>query len=269
MAQGKIKIFVFSSLVLSLISALLYTAAYFFSFDSYIGYFISSAILPGIALSVTLLTLSWIFSSLIIIPAGSVRTGEVPYGKGSKFMAGVTFAGFALYALYRFIFASTIPTVPGLLTFFCIILGALASIYFLMTALDKGGSSRVYAGFAPVFWAALSMTEAYLNKNIAMNNPFKISQMMAMLSVMLFMVYELRFLLGRGMPRLFMALATAGVLVSAVFIIPFLAVTSAGVYTLPDILPESILNLLLAGYMVSRLIDFKSYQSAATAENPS
>jgi hypothetical protein len=270
MVQGKIKIYVFSSLILSLIAALLFTAAYFISFDSYIGYFSTSAILPGIAMSVTLLTLAWIFSSLLIIPKNSVRTDAVPYGKGSKFTSAVCFAGFVIYTLYRLIFSRTIATVPGLLTFFCIIAGALASIYFLMTALNKGSASaRVYAGFAPEFWAALSMTEAYLNKNIAMNNPFKIAQMMAMLSLMLFMIYELRFLLGRAMPRLFLAFALAGVLVSSVFIIPFLAVSLIGTYTLTDLLPEGILNLLAAGFMVSRLIDYKAHQSAASAENQS
>jgi len=262
-ASGKIKIYIFSSLVLSLICALLFTAAYLISFEPYIGYFKTSAFLPVLATTITLVTLVWFFSSLILIPKSAVKADAPQYGKSSKLTAGICSAGFAVYTLYRLFMLNVVATVPLLLTQACILLGALSTLFFLFIMLNKGTgiSCKIYAGFAPIFWAAVSMTEAYVNKNIAMNNPFKITQMMAMMSFMLFMVYELRFLLGRGMPRLFMIFTLVGTLVSSVFIIPFLVVTIAGTYTLPDLLAAGCMNLLLTGYMVSRLFDFTTINS--------
>jgi hypothetical protein len=207
----------------------------------------------------------WFFSSLFIIPNKSIDAGEVPYSKMTKIIAGICSAGFAAYFICRLVKMNIMTFSQFTIASSCSLLGILSVIYFIMTALNKkSGSGHIIAGFIPIFWAAVSMTEVYINKNIAMNNPLKISFMMTMMSFMLFMVYELRFLLGRGMPKLFMVFSLTGVLVSSVFEIPFLILTITGIYKIPDIFYSLFASIPFAVYILSRLIDFTRFHNVTT-----
>ncbi len=256
-----IRIYVFSSLLLTLISTLLFSFAYLFNFDSVIGYFNSSSFVPRWATLMTVLTFFWILTSLVAIKKGELRANLPPSSTGSNIFAGISFTGFSAYSLYRLFMNRTVETVPQILSNACILFGALSSIYFLLVALKKKDSSGlIFSGFAPIFWAALSMTEVYVNKNIAMNNPIKISYMMAMMSFMLFISFELRFRLERGMPRLYLIFSLIGVLVSSIYVLPFATLALTDKYLLASVVASSCVSLALTGYMLFRVFDFLSHQ---------
>ena len=270
---GKIKVYIYSSLFLTLICSLLFCVSYLFFFDPEIGYFSIYAPLPVISGALTVASLAFILTAFITIPKGAITAAPVPYGSASKLAASALAVGFLGYPAFRLLASRGETVVSPLLTLFCLVLGALSALYFLLVALrtKKAGSGRVLAGFIPIFWAVVSMSEAYTNKLVAMNNPVKISFMMATLVVMLFMLYELRYLLERGFPRAFLVFTLAAILVLAVFTLPTLVLAAARIYSLKAFTSAAVVCLLLGLYMAARLYDFFVFIRigiANTTENP-
>ncbi|HHT53632.1 MAG TPA: hypothetical protein GX011_01680 [Clostridiales bacterium] len=274
---GKIKVYIYSSLFLTLICTLLYGAAYLLSFEPDIGYFKSTALLPVISGALTVASLGFIFSAFVTIPKGAIPASRVPYGHASRLAASGCALGFLGYTAFRLLILGGEPAVSPRLTLFCLILGALSPLYFLPVALGtkKTPGGRVLAGFIPIFWAVITMSEAYTNKYVAMNSPIKVSFMMATLVVMLFMLYELRYLLERGFPRAFLVFTLAGILVLSVFALPTLTLAAARIYVLKTFAAAGVVCLLLGLYMSARLYDFFVFvrlhttsQKASEAENP-
>ncbi|NLW73557.1 MAG: hypothetical protein GX057_01485 [Clostridiales bacterium] len=267
---GKIKIYVYSSLILSLICTLLYCTSYLFFYEADIGYFKSSALLPVISGALTVTSVVFMLTAFITIPKGTLPAAAVTYGRPSKLAASVCAAGFLGYAAFRLLSLQNEPTASPPLTLSCIILSALSAPFFLIIAFrsNNAGGGRVFAGFFPIFWVAVAMSESYTNKLVAMNNPVKVSFLMAALAVMLFMLYELRYLLGRGMPRAFLVFTLAGIHVLAVFAVPTLLLAIAQIYKLTDISAGAVVCLLLGLYIAARLREFYIFLMGHTQEVP-
>lgn len=266
----KIKIYVYSSLILALICTLLYCASYLFFYEPDIGYFKSSALLPVISGALTVTSVVFILTAIITIPKGALPAASVTYSRLSKLAAAVCAAGFLGYVAFRLLAHQNEPTVSPLLTLWVIILSALSAPFFLIVAFrtKNAGGGTVFAGFIPIFWAAVAMSEAYTNKLVAMNNPVKVSFLMATLAVMLFMLYELRYLLGRGIPRAFLVFTLTGIHVLAVFAVPTLLLSTAQIYMLADISAGAVVCLLLGLYMAARLCEFYKFVTGRTQEVP-
>ena len=199
---GKIKVYIYSSLFLTLICSPSLCFISFLFRPRKSGIFHIRP-LPVISGALTVASLAFILTAFItpkalLPPPGTLWLCLKACGLGS---------GRRVFGIpaFRLLASRGETVVSPLLLLFCLVLGALSALYFLLVALrtKKAGSGRVLAGFIPIFWAVVSMSEAYTNKLVAMNNPVKISFMMATLVVMLFMLYELRYLLERGFPRAF------------------------------------------------------------------
>lgn len=253
----KFKIHAISSLVMTLICTALYTLTYITSFEPGIAYFAPSSKLYVISKAMLIASLLWIFTLFLTIPKSN---DSFPFPKPSKFSrtaAAVCAAAFMAYAVYRFVKGGNAAANSPLLPATCIFLAALSIIYFIMAARPApSGSSAVIAGFAPIFWAAIAMTDVYTNKYLAMNNPVKVTFILTMISVMFFVLYELRFIVGRGKPRSFTVFTLVGILFTTVFSVNVLVMASVGEYFVDSFFTAALICAAMAVYMVSRLFDF-------------
>ena len=195
---GKIKVYIYSSLFLTLICTLLYGAAYLLSFEPDIGYFKSTALLPVISGALTVASLGFIFSAFVTIPKGAIPASRVPYGHASRLAASGCALGFGLppsdaaWAESRQ-FAAAHTLLPY---------SWRIATYFLPVALGTNPGWRGPCQLYPDFLGCYNNVRKYIPTNTWHKQPIKVSFMMATLVVMLFMLYELRYLLER-VPRAF------------------------------------------------------------------
>lgn len=261
----KFKIYGYSTLILAAFCTVLYTLSFLMAFDRDIGYFSGASILPTLSRAMLGVTLVWILSSLLLIPRSPKTTDPLPYRLTTRIAAGILAAAFAAYAVYRFLFDGDTIIVSPLLPIAAIALAGLSVIFFLLIIFigNRMPQNSASAGFSVIFWAAVALAEIYTNQYIAMNNPIKVSFMTSMMSIMLFMLYELRFILGRAQPRAFLVTNLTGILLTALYSVSVLTLTATGFNT-SAYLPAAILSLIMCVYMISRLFDFLSQYSNLT-----
>lgn len=255
-ASGKIRVYFFSSLFLAVVCAVLYILSYLTAFDSDIGYFRADAFLPFMAKAVLTVTLIWLASAFVFIPKGTITASMPQRGIFTRIISLLCAAAYAAYAVCRVFIGSATVIYSKPITFICTLLAFLSVLYFVFSAIgNTGQNTMILLGFLPIFRAALSMTEAYINNLVAMNSPVKVSLMLSMMSIMIYMLYELRYRADRPFPRAFAVFALAGICINAVFSIPLIINYFTGVYRINAFLPDAVLSLLMALYMIAGITD--------------
>lgn len=109
------------------------------------------------------------------------------------------------------------------------VMGILSAFYFLATKNKTGRYSDGLCalGFLPVVWCVTAAWETYTDQFTAMNSPIKVSLQMGFLGLALILISELRFRLGKPLPRMAAALMSIGVFFSLNGGIPVLLGTGA------------------------------------------
>jgi hypothetical protein len=83
------------------------------------------------------------------------------------------------------------------------ILGILSSLYFFISG-DRSGRYPDWLsllGFLPVLWCVAAVGETYVDQFTAMNSPIKVGLQLGFLGLALILISELRFRLGKPLPR--------------------------------------------------------------------
>lgn len=207
--QAKLKIYTYSLSILAALNALLYFFCYYFCFDSELHYFSTATPLPAIAKAVLILSLLWAASALIFIPRDQLKTTSPAYSVGSTF--GTTLCGFA------FLFFSALDALTAyrvgilyadrrtkILVLLAVISGFLTAIYFLAGTSPKFRRRdwRLFLGFFTILWAISTLAIDYFDFTHPMNEPVKVSLMLAMICVMITVLAEIRTMLDLAQPRL-------------------------------------------------------------------
>ena len=109
------------------------------------------------------------------------------------------------------------------------ILGILSSLYFFISGSKDGTYSDALSalGFIPVVWCVTAAWETYTDQFTAMNSPIKVGLQMGFLGLALILVSELRYRLGKPLPRVAAAFMSMGVFTSLNGAIPVLLGTGA------------------------------------------
>ena len=128
-----------------------------------------------------------------------------------------------------------------------VVLGVLASLYFFASAGRSGRYTDKLSllGFLPVIWCVAATWETYVDQFTAVNSPVKIGLQLGLLGLALILISELRFRLGKPLPRLAIAFMSIGVFCSLSGSIPVLVGTAVGV--LDNILHVFYASVLLCG----------------------
>ncbi len=253
---------------LAVLGALLRTLALLTAFDAEVGYFnpgplpVASDILLAAAILAAILC-------ACLTPKGAVSTTLChPVSRVPTLLMGIVLAGFTVAAfILCYPFKATSLANTGAesetidLLLLPVIFGLLSSTYYLLLVftafLDENGRTPDWLsaiGFLPIFWALASLAETYTNRYVAMNSPVKISLHLALIGFLLILITELRYRLGKAVPRLALCFLSIGIVLTIAGALPVLVATGAKVLAnVPHTLYAAV--LVLAGvYGVALLI---------------
>ncbi len=266
---NKVKIYFYSSLVLSAIVTVLYVICSLIAFDAHIGYFSTYSPLPFIAKYLMAFNIIWIVSMLLFIPAKKLSPSYPSYSALSRITSATVFAGFVFYGISRLISATNNQMAATPLFFMCLITAALSSLIFLFNVINPAvcNNRRSILTTPIILWATLSMTEAYSNQFVTMNSPFKIMLMMSMMSIMLFALYEARYLSGYPYPRAYAISVLVGICASSAFSVSFIVLSLTGAYSIYSFVPTAIVSFAFTVHQISRAFDYLKVQFTCHTED--
>ncbi len=214
-ASVNMKTYLWVSLILALLCGALRSLAYAVSFDADIGYFNGSLFSTAVTYLI-ILSCAFAISGFIFISKEAAFPRELDTKPNSVFFAtaltGFVFLGdfaFKIYTMltehkldeYSVIFSPGYPPEMAYIaraTAIIEILGTvsslLAAICFLLRASSKAkGKAVVWLGFFPILRALSAVAVIYFEMDIQMNHPSKLMLQFALISMMIWFLYELRF----------------------------------------------------------------------------
>lgn len=105
-----------------------------------------------------------------------------------------------------------------------------AAVYFISTALTGNPKKNVLiiCGFFTVIWAALYLMCIYFDMSSPLNSPVRILNQLSLITVMLYFIFELRYLLDKPRPRLYLPASLLAILFISLSSVSDLILTFTG-----------------------------------------
>ncbi len=238
-------------------AALFMSAAVAFSYDKGTNYFIFDAPLFRFAVIFAALAFAAAIANALIIPKDTIALRS-PLGT-SLLVALPAALGFGAGAIFTVIEFAKSPK----------ILFLIATLFLLLSAanvlLSETDRAIPLLGFTPPIACALLVAVLYFDASLEMNAPLKVATQCALLPLMLYFTAELRYLLGREIPRLYLALALGSVAASSLCVLAVPVAFFAGFLNNTNCLAAA---LVVAGANVTILLRLKRYlQPTPSPEN--
>lgn len=287
--SGKLRIFYFSVLALSLVAAVLCCVALFTSYDSEKSYFDASLTVSFLKATVVVAVI-FCFTPLFLLPKGELSgmsPATAPTFIPSVYMALISMAisvilfisiGGIDIGVFTVFIRSFQSSVPALILFaFAGIMFLGSAAYFILNFFAVGASRKqnemqALAGYALLFASCCLIALSYFDRSVSMNAPGKLLFNLSMILFMLFMLCELRTLLECPKPRLYLLSGALTMIFSGVTSLPWLIAFAFGkaqgpIY--PTYLIYYLFTLGVFAYTAVRLGIFVSARSLAErmAEN--
>ena len=213
-----------STAAVTLIGTALRSVCMLTQFDAEVGYFKSG--IPA--------TLSSVFYflavALVIITATRVSKHSLATTLDTRLRLPAAFlwgAALAVFTVGVFLLCyadrkNNLLTAP-------MILGILSPLYFFISG-DRSGRYPDWLsllGFLPVLWCVAAVGETYVDQFTAMNSPIKVGLQLGFLGLALILISELRFRLGKPLPRVAMTFMGIGGYLALCGSVPVLLGTGA------------------------------------------
>ncbi len=231
-----------SSAALSVIGAVLRTVCLLTCFDTDVGYFRPSA-LPTVSDILYIVAFVLVTAGALLIPKKALsRDLCAPHRTVPAILFGAILVLFAATAL-----VVCFPDRTGPVLLAPIILAPLAAVYFFLSANRSGlyPDGIVALGFLPILWCVAGIAETYMDRFTTMNSPVKLALQLGMIGLTFILLAELRFRLGKAIPRGAVAYLGIGTYACLTASVPVLVATAVGV--LDNTLHMLYAAVLLAG----------------------
>ena len=262
---NKLKVFFYSALGLSLLSAILFTISMFIAFDSDIGYFSSAHILPTIQAALIIVSVLFFASIAFIIPKNTLpREG----GSGTSISVFASlFCGivFIIGTAIKFLstYQSTANMVPMQKYLFVaiIISGLISAAYFIYEAFtpdNSGISSKVISGIFVIVNFLATIVFEHIDYYTPINAPRKVLLFIGFASASMFMVQEFRRKTEILLPRAYIFFGSTTILVCAAMSISGLVAHYAGAFKCSSFLVYYLIGLALAIYASAKIFTYIS-----------
>lgn len=213
------------SAILAAVLTVLRTLSLYFFYDQTQGLIKADSVLPEIVDISTALFICLAVILTLIAGRNKKMPFVLPAPRASVISTGIL-SGLATVALFAFLMYRGVHESvkgPGLIIWTVMLIFMIpAALYFFKTAISKAPYSRSSAalGFAPVLWAALFLISVYFERNTLLNNTIRVYTQMSLISVMLFFLNEIRFLVGKAKPVLYCAFGNAAIIMLSVSSLP-------------------------------------------------
>ncbi len=272
MLSKKLKVYLYSGFALTAVAVIMLSLTMFMSFNESNTYF-DPSIFGSIFKGVVVVAITWFLSVLILVPKGRIDGGTpltLPVAFPSGLMALVC-AGIGVITLLQ---GFGVSLFKGLSTVYNVVLIGtaifmfVAAVYFVMNVVlpqTKKLDSHAMLGFSVPVASILLIADCYFDISVSMNMPAKLFFQMTIISFMLFMLTELRAIIGKPLPRCYMSFGLITMFVSAFSSVPWLiyAARSANgsIQYYPTYYIYNIFSLGICAYVIVRLIVFVSSNS--------
>ena len=201
------------------IAALLQELAVLLSYDVDTNYFASYSFWPTLA---NILTAA-LFAVAILYAIIAEKPQPISSPFGTQIWISLPAAiGFGVCGIYLLIDFLN----KGVMLSFVAAISLLLSASYVL--LSETTHKNVFLGFMPPISCALLVAILYFDKTLEINAPLKIMTQCALLPLMLYFTAELRYLLGRELPRLYIALALGSLAASSLCILTVPAASITG-----------------------------------------
>ena len=220
------RLFGLISATLALLGTVLRSVCMLVSFDAAVGYF-NQGLFPVLSDALYFLTVIVTITLVLLMPKDTLPTVLYDHGRPPvAHLLGLILAAFTIGVL-----TTCYQDRTGNFLTFPMVLGIFSSLYFFVTGRKSGRftDQASLLGFIPVIWCVTAAWETYTDQFTTMNSPVKIGLQMGFLGLAFILVAELRFRLGKALPRLAAALMGIGLFFTLNGSIPVLVGTGAGV----------------------------------------
>lgn len=256
MKKIPIKAYFCSILISTAIVTAIYALSFIFAFDTPIAYFSTNSPLPNISKYLLLCIIAWTLSIFVFIPKNSLTQNQPSISLASKIASGLAATSFLFCAISKLL-SPPLSTLSIIVT----VLSFLSSAYFICNVIAPSQNNlRAVLGISVILWATASMSEAYINRFVTMNNPVKILLMLSMMSIMFFMLYEIKYSVSKPMPRAYAASILISICISCTFAVSFLIICVSGIYVVKEFLSTAVVSLTMVFYNICKGRDFLSAQ---------
>lgn len=197
----RLRITFLSAAALAVVGLVLRTLSLFFAFDREIGYFAGGAFCPVLLYAVEAVSLLWFVAFFFLCKKDTLPDALPAPGVAGVCGRGIAAAGAAVASGVLFVFCGRLVA-PAAIPVFAALLLLAGPVYLLFPAFGlKRQNLQLLSGYALIFASALLLSVTYFDRYTQMNAPHKVGQHLALLSVMLALLFELRVLIGRARPR--------------------------------------------------------------------
>ena len=255
----------------ALLLVILRTVAFFTAFDPAIGYFSKGALSTIIYIAEALMLLD-AFAPFLLFKKEELSPEHKPAGALVLAASAAVAALLAVTACYlplravALINALGMVTAPSTLMLLATVLALPAAAHFFLPVLGKPQKATIF-GYAVIPVAILLLSATYFDLHVQMNAPHKVSIHLALLSIMVFMLYEIRAAIGRGQPRAWLCASSICFLLSAAAGIPNLIAFAAGKLSDPLYLLCDLLALAIAFYVAAKTVSNTPREIANSKED--
>lgn len=195
----------YASIAFAVIATILRIFATLCSYDTDTHYFADGAILPALSVIAAFLgaAVGTVAAYLTVIDASSMRIFPARVSTVGLLPTIGFGASAVLFAVHFFVkYPSTVSILTALFTG----LSAFYAIAVAIPSIRSHTTATAALGFLPPIACILYNAHYYFDATIEMNAPIKTSAQVGLLCAMLYLVAEVRFLLGTPQPRVFLAL---------------------------------------------------------------
>ncbi len=227
------------------------------SYEADAHYFALGAPLPTVSALLALLGGACGILLSILLPKESFR--ETPFVGNLLFALPAALCSVASAVLLLVYSHESFPLVVAILLL-------LTAVYLICAEFSHSGvttSVAPFLGFAAVIGCALFNAYYYFDTSVEMNAPFKVMLQTALLFFMLYFTGEIRFLLERRHPKLYLALAACSVAAALLAALSTLTAAILGFMTRMDYLAGAILALGLALTCILRVLSLVRFAPPA------
>lgn len=201
------KVFFIMTAVLAIAAALTQTILFYSDYDERLNLYHTGVTLPGI-LYIAVFIAALFCASAYFITKDNAQTQILPSPDRFVVFAAIL-GGFQLLAAVLFnlyYYMAGMYTGMTSLRAAVLITAVPAAIYFIITALSRNPKKTVLilCGFFTVIWAALYLMCIYFDMSSPLNSPIRILNQLSLITIMLYFIFEIRYLLDKPRPRLYL-----------------------------------------------------------------
>ena len=142
---------------------------------------------------------------------------------------------------------------PFDLTIPIIIFSLISAVFFLVQPFKK---KFRYLGIAFVIRMALYVVQGYFSKASPLNSPVRIMDQMSCVLIMIYFIYDVRFIVGEGRPRYYLAFAPAAIFVTGISSIGKVVCTFTGLFDYNGNTYSAMFRFAVFVYMLSRYLPY-------------